>query len=88
LGLPREVEAGPQESFKVKEDVVGITDGNFAEKIDFGAAGELIVKETLNICFVTRPAFTMPCYIAIVGVLFQFPAKTIFGKRFIAKCSG
>ncbi|MBE9461985.1 porin family protein [Dyadobacter subterraneus] len=35
------VEAGPQASFKIKEDVVGITDGDFAEKLDFGAAGGL-----------------------------------------------
>lgn len=35
------IEAGPQASFKIKEDVVGITDGDFAEKLDFGAAGGL-----------------------------------------------
>lgn len=34
-------EAGPQASFKVKEDVLGLTDGEFAEKIDFGAAAGL-----------------------------------------------
>ncbi|WP_170982859.1 porin family protein [Dyadobacter frigoris] len=34
-------EAGPQASFKVKEDVVGITGEDFAEKLDFGVAGGL-----------------------------------------------
>lgn len=35
------IEAGPQASFKVKEDVAGLTDGDFAEKLDFGAAAGL-----------------------------------------------
>lgn len=35
------VEAGPQASFKVKEDIGGITDAKFAKKIDFGVAGGL-----------------------------------------------
>jgi hypothetical protein len=35
------VEAGPQASFKVKEDLGGITDSKFAKKIDFGMAGGL-----------------------------------------------
>jgi hypothetical protein len=35
------VEAGPQASFKVKEDLGGITDAKFAKKIDFGMAGGL-----------------------------------------------
>jgi len=35
------VEAGPQASFKVKEDLGGITDAKFAKKIDFGVAGGL-----------------------------------------------
>ncbi|WP_073404296.1 porin family protein [Mucilaginibacter sp. OK098] len=35
------VEAGPQASFKVKEDLGGITDSKFAKKIDFAMAGGL-----------------------------------------------
>jgi opacity protein-like surface antigen len=35
------VEAGPQASFKMKEDLGGITDAKFAKKIDFGVAGGL-----------------------------------------------
>lgn len=34
-------EAGPQASFKVKEDLGGITDAKFAKKIDFAVAGGL-----------------------------------------------
>lgn len=33
------VEAGPQASFKVAEDIGGITDAKFAKKIDFAVAG-------------------------------------------------
>lgn len=35
------VEAGPQVSMKVKEDVVGFNNIDFAKKIDFGVAGGL-----------------------------------------------
>eukprot|EP01133_Synstelium_polycarpum_P011736 gene11736-13696_t len=35
------VEGGPQASFKVKEDVGGLTDAKFAKKIDFAVAGGL-----------------------------------------------
>lgn len=35
------VEAGPQASFKIKEDLGGVTDAKFAKKIDFGMAGGL-----------------------------------------------
>ena len=35
------VEAGPQASFKVKEDIGGVTDAKFAKKIDFAMAGGL-----------------------------------------------
>lgn len=34
-------EVGAQSSFKVKEDVRGLTGGDFAEKLDFGAVGGL-----------------------------------------------
>jgi hypothetical protein len=33
------VEAGPQASFKIAEDIGGITDAKFAKKIDFAVAG-------------------------------------------------
>lgn len=33
------IEAGPQASFKVAEDIGGITNAKFAKKIDFGLAG-------------------------------------------------
>lgn len=33
------VEAGPQVSIKVKEDIAGFQDADFAKKIDFGVAG-------------------------------------------------
>lgn len=35
------IEAGAQSSFKIKEDVVGLSSGDFAKKLDFGAAGGL-----------------------------------------------
>jgi hypothetical protein len=35
------IEAGPQASYKIKEDLGGITDSKFAEKIDFGMTGGL-----------------------------------------------
>lgn len=35
------LEAGPQASYKIQEDLGGITDAKFAKKIDFGMAGGL-----------------------------------------------
>jgi len=48
------IEAGPQASFKVKEDIGGITDGKFAKKIDFGAVGGLGYKSNIGLGFDAR----------------------------------
>jgi hypothetical protein len=48
------VEAGPQAGFKVKEDIGGITDAEFAKKIDFGMVGGLGYKSKIGLGFDAR----------------------------------
>lgn len=48
------VEGGPQASFKVKEDVGGLTDAKFAKKIDFAVAGGLGYQSKMGLGIGTR----------------------------------
>ncbi|MES2064614.1 MAG: porin family protein [Bacteroidota bacterium] len=43
------VEAGPQASFKIKEDIGGITDTKFFKKIDFGIVGGIGYKSSIGL---------------------------------------
>lgn len=53
------IEAGPQASFKVKEDIGGITDAKFAKKIDFGVAGGLGFQSKMGLGIGARYVYGM-----------------------------
>jgi hypothetical protein len=53
------VEAGPQASFKVKEDLGGITDSKFAKKVDFGMAGGLGYQSKIGLGIGARYVYGM-----------------------------
>ncbi|WP_183557584.1 porin family protein [Mucilaginibacter sp. SP1R1] len=53
------VEAGPQASFKVKEDIGGLTDLKFAKKIDFGVAGGLGYQSKMGLGIGARYVYGM-----------------------------
>ncbi|PTS91523.1 PorT family protein [Pedobacter sp. HMWF019] len=48
------VEAGPQASFKVREDIGGVTDAKFAKKIDFAMAGGIGYQSKMGLGFGAR----------------------------------
>jgi hypothetical protein len=53
------VEAGPQASFKVKEDIGGVTDAKFAKKIDFAVAGGLGYQSKIGLGIGARYVYGM-----------------------------
>nr|WP_068890882.1 porin family protein [Pedobacter panaciterrae] len=53
------IEAGPQASFKVKEDIGGVTDAKFAKKIDFGMAGGLGFQSKMGLGIGARYVYGM-----------------------------